>query len=419
MSDSEWALAVPMPARDVGEYNVELWTQYGFGVLITILRTYVRVKAVGFRNLQADDYLIWFAILLFSAQTTLTSLIVINGRGLANNAMTDAERAALDPTFEEYQWRAFGSKVQVICWTCYACLICTLKMAMLVFYTRLLGGLSRRYSIRIWFGFGLVATTFLASVISIYAGCRPLSKYWQINPNPGNGCQAGVSRPVVFSTFTASVLTDVYLIMIPLPVLWGTRLKLAKKIGATVVLGAGIFVLVCATVKTICVEVDTAHGAELAGKWGTRETFVSVITTNLPMMFPFVRMIQRPMLGSAVAASPTQSRHPVSFRTSNRSGGGGYSDDSHKYSSHTCHGLKASSNNKHATNATLPLTESEEQIVQDVRLQNVNVSAEVSTAGPQQQQQQQSRDIVVSREFHVTEERAGRNRIWNHGIVYV
>jgi hypothetical protein len=60
-----------------------------------------------------------------------------------------------------------------------------------------------------------------------------------------------VSRPIVWSSFAANVTSDIYLIMIPLPLLWGSRLRLIEKIASTLVLGAGIFVLVCATVKTV------------------------------------------------------------------------------------------------------------------------------------------------------------------------
>ena len=42
--------------------TVELWTLYAFGVSFTILRTYARISAVGFRELQVDDYLIWVAV---------------------------------------------------------------------------------------------------------------------------------------------------------------------------------------------------------------------------------------------------------------------------------------------------------------------------------------------------------------------
>ncbi|EOO02314.1 hypothetical protein UCRPA7_2195 [Phaeoacremonium minimum UCRPA7] len=200
-----------------------------------------------------------------------------------------------------------GSKIQVVGWTSYTVLICILKMALLVFYIRLTEGLGRTYRIRIYAGIALVAATFVASVLTIYTACRPFERYWQINPNPGGKssdvilqnptnaslfpdlCQGAVSKAIVWVTFASSVVTDIYLIMIPLPMLWGTSLKLVKKIASTVVLGAGIFVLVCSMLKTIFVYIDPVNGAQLAGEWGTREAFVSVATTNLPMLFPLLR----------------------------------------------------------------------------------------------------------------------------------
>ena len=41
---------------------VELWTLYALAVSFTCLRTYARIIAVGPRELQVDDYLVWIAI---------------------------------------------------------------------------------------------------------------------------------------------------------------------------------------------------------------------------------------------------------------------------------------------------------------------------------------------------------------------
>ena len=49
--------------------------------------------------------------------------------------------------------------------------------------------------------------------------------------------------------------------MVPLPMLWGTTLRLAKKLAATFVLGAGVFVLVCSLLKTVFVIVVSLTGA--------------------------------------------------------------------------------------------------------------------------------------------------------------
>lgn len=64
-----------------------------------------------------------------------------------------------------------------------------------------------------------------------------------------------MSRPIIWVTFAANVITDIYLLMIPLPMLWGSTLRPFKKIASSIVLGAGIFVLVCATLKSVFVLV--------------------------------------------------------------------------------------------------------------------------------------------------------------------
>ncbi|RDL35323.1 uncharacterized protein BP5553_07254 [Venustampulla echinocandica] len=444
MSDpaAQAAMAAAIAAA-VRSFNIELWTTYAVGVLMTVLRTFARVKSVGVRDLRADDFIVWLSIvrittslrechislpfanagptpqLLYSAQSTLAYFAVNHGQGLANNAMTDAERAALSVDSTEYQLRVFGSKIQVVGWSTYSCLIFSLKIAVLVFYIRLMQGLSNRFRIRIWVGFGLVIVTWLATFITIFSSCRPLSKYWQINPDPGNACQGAVTRPVIWVSFTSSIVTDIYLIMIPIPMLWGTSMKLGKKIAATIVLGAGVFVLICSLLKTVFVIIvsldaapetprlsppkqghisliplcqqDPIHGAQLAGEWGTREAFVSVVTTNLPMIFPLFKTWLKPLFGSAFSSDRTPS-NPTGFRTIG--GGDGESRSRNR--------RRRSPSAKHNSTPGLSYTESEERIINDVKMQNLNVSVgPAPTDNP-------STGIVVSKEFQIAEDRSGR-----------
>ena len=70
-----------------------------------------------------------------------------------------------------------------------------------------------------------------------------------------------MARPIVWATISSSVVSDIYLIMVPLPMLWGTSLKLVKKLAISFVLGAGIFVLVCSLLKTVFVIVVSTGDA--------------------------------------------------------------------------------------------------------------------------------------------------------------
>ncbi|TVY32617.1 hypothetical protein LSUB1_G007409 [Lachnellula subtilissima] len=433
-------------AKAVRAFNAELWTFYTFGVLITILRTYARIKFVGLRGLRADDVIIWVAIvriiessnsvtsasianagpnpqLLYTTQSTLAYFAVNYGQSYANNSMTPAERLALSPDSTEYHLRyvpgskrknalqnngplltvlrVFGSKVQVVGWTTYVCLIGTLKTAVLVFYIRLMEGLSNNFRIRIWIGFGLVGVTFAASFLTIFVSCRPFYNYWQINPDPGNACQGAVASPIVWVTFASSVITDLYLIMIPLPMLWGTSLKLVKKIAATFVLGTGVFVLVCSLLKTVFVSTDPVHGAQLAGAWGTREAFVSVITTNLPMIFPLLKTWLSPIFGSAIYSRATASKHPSGFQTIG--GGDGNTTDAGRRRQITASKSQVTSNTSFGG--------SEERIINDVKMQNLTSSAKPGAyANPP------AKGIMVSSEFQIVDNKVSQNGDRNVGI---
>jgi hypothetical protein len=47
-------------------------------------------------------------------------------------------------------------------------------------------GLGRPYRIRIIIGFILVIGTTIACILTNFLACRPFSRYWQLNPDPGS-----------------------------------------------------------------------------------------------------------------------------------------------------------------------------------------------------------------------------------------
>ncbi|KAB8259282.1 hypothetical protein BDV32DRAFT_139004 [Aspergillus pseudonomiae] len=337
--------------------TIESWTLYSIGVAATILRTYARGSAVGLRNLRADDYLIWVGIIFYTAQTALAYSVGNVAHGLANNGMTDAQRAALSIDDPEYRFRSCR-RVDYI------------------------------------FGLDLVTQALDAGIL-----CSTYGRSWPPLSSPGLYwlcpchrdfyrkhyiCQAAISKPIVWVSFAANVSTDLYLITIPIPVLWSTKLRLVKKIASTVVLSAGVFVLVCATLKSIFVLVDPLHGAELSGAWGTRETFVAVMTTNLPMIFHLFKSWLGRVYGSAFNSTPTH-KYPSGFQSIGGGGGDSRSRNRRKPSS------------GYPTSGTLTLTESEERMVGDVKMHNLKTHP-LSPTGTV------ASSIVVSNRIEVTHE---------------
>ncbi|KAL2757019.1 hypothetical protein ACRALDRAFT_1081040 [Sodiomyces alcalophilus JCM 7366] len=319
------AAAAAAAEKAAQEFYREVWILLGVAFLVIVLRTYARYRAVGFRNFQPDDYLVWLALTFYGIESGLAYSVGAWAKGLANNGMTDEERAALSPDDPEYQLRVMGSIIQLCGWSSYAMVLWSLKSALLVLYMRLTNGLARSYLIRIYIGFGVVV--------------------------------------IVWGYYIFNVLTDLYLLSIPLPLLWGTRLKPYKKVGMIILFGGGIFVIVCATLRCVYIVTDPINGAQLAGSWAVRETFVAVVTTNLPVIFPLVKGWVTPMIGPLV--SSVRSTKKLTDGTPNElrtfGGGGGSGPSWRGRGPRTANPI---------TNFTF--TESEERMVGDARTQDAN-----------------------------------------------
>ncbi|KAJ5207532.1 hypothetical protein N7491_001839 [Penicillium cf. griseofulvum] len=269
-------------------FNTEAFTLLGIATAVIGLRTTARWIMVGPRGFQVDDYLMLVACVVYGLETGAAYMVGAWFMGLANNAMTDEQRKELSPHSEEYRLRVGGSKVQVAGWSLYTLLLWLLKTCMAIFYSRLTAGLVNM-RIRIHIAYVLIAVTYIATICSILFGCHPIHKNWQIYPDPGNYCQPAVSKIDIYVTVVLNVATDLYLISIPAPMLVKARLKWREKLELLILFSGGLFVMMAGILRCVLILTAGANGAQQAGSWACRETFVAVIIGNIPMIYPLVR----------------------------------------------------------------------------------------------------------------------------------
>lgn len=130
------------------------------------------------------------------------------------------------------------------------------------FYLRLTTGLDG-FRVKIFIGFALILSTWLAVLFGILFGCGlPFKKNWQIYPDPGNYCQPAVSRIDIFMTLAFNVTTDFYLMSIPMPLLWKSRVSRLKKAALLFCFSGGIFVTAAGTLR--CVLIVTVSALSLS-----------------------------------------------------------------------------------------------------------------------------------------------------------
>ncbi|KAK3389147.1 hypothetical protein B0H63DRAFT_94846 [Podospora didyma] len=345
-------------------FTREAFVLLGVGLLVIGLRSYVRITTVGIRGLQADDYLMLVAAVAYSIETALAYSVGAYWKGLANNAMTDEQRLLLDPASEEFRLRVNGSKTQVAGWSTYTFLLWVIKAAMCTFYLRLTEGLE--YRTRIYTGFGLIMSTWLAVLLSILLGCVPLQKNWQIYPDPGNFCQPAISKIDIFVTVVLNVLTDLYLLSIPIPMLWKSSIRPLKKAGLILLFSGGIFVTMAGILRCVLIVTDPVNGAQQAGSWAVRETFVAVVTSNLPMIFPLINRWGRPLLKSIQSITSQGGKHSGMSRSADSNRGAFRLDDNPRRGPRSLHPITNFSFND------------SEALIYDTRNQSADISRDTT-----------------------------------------
>ncbi|KAL4770625.1 hypothetical protein BDW60DRAFT_208999 [Aspergillus nidulans var. acristatus] len=257
-------------------FQKEAWTEYGIGVVVLLLRLFARLKVVGIRNWQGDDYFSIVALIFWTAELTMLELI---GQYGTNIGLSDEERAAVTP--EQTARLVAGSKCLLAGWTCYVTLIWSLKACMLFFYNRLTLGLFQQKLVK--FNVGLCAATYVAVILTIFFHCRPLSKHFQVYPDPGLNCTADFINYIMIAT--TNVLTDAILLTIPIPLLAKVRLALRRKLVIGVLLCGGIFVM-AATLLRCILSLKDINSINNSTVWAIRETFVAIIAVNAPCIKP-------------------------------------------------------------------------------------------------------------------------------------
>jgi hypothetical protein len=84
-----------------------------------------------------------------------------------------------------------------------------------------------------------------------------------------------------------NLATDLSIVWIPVPILLHARLNPARRIGLTLLLSAGVFVMTAAVLRVVYIlNATTAGGAAAAAIWSCRETLVAVVAANAVFLLP-------------------------------------------------------------------------------------------------------------------------------------
>ncbi|TVY20130.1 hypothetical protein LARI1_G001875 [Lachnellula arida] len=215
----------------------EQWALYGVGAVILLMRFAVRIRMVGFKGFQGDDYMSILVLALFTMDASTVQIISHGG----TNVEASVVQKTRPLTATEIDMFTRGSKEQLAGEYSYTTLIWAMKGTMLFFFDRLTLGLGSHRYVK-WLGIAC-GVSYVAVILTVTFGWSFLI--------PASGPDIGVNRKLVVA----------------------------------ILLCSGLFVICAALVRVVLI-LEGKLSSENMNRWGIRETIVGIITINLPILKP-------------------------------------------------------------------------------------------------------------------------------------
>ncbi|KAJ8108444.1 hypothetical protein OPT61_g8169 [Boeremia exigua] len=250
-------------------FTTEAFTLLGVGIAVIVLRTVARTIAVGVKGFQFDDYLMCVAavritelLVLVFAKAGAGHILVRNGRSLHRRRLV---AWACEQRHDRRAAKEIKSRVARI----------------LATSRRIQDAVSRLEPLHaLIMDLETLHVPLLLETDSRSALSRAACQDY---------CQPAISKIDLYVTVILNVLTDVYLMSIPLPMLWKAHLEIKRKLSLLLIFGGGIFVIMAGILRCVLIIKDPVNGAQAAGSWVCHETFVAVVIGNMPMIYPLTR----------------------------------------------------------------------------------------------------------------------------------
>ncbi|OTA82973.1 hypothetical protein M434DRAFT_400821 [Hypoxylon sp. CO27-5] len=194
------------------------------------------------------------------------------------------------------------------------------KLSGLLFFTRLFPRHAnpKFFNISLRITYALNASWLVGAYFGTIFLCDPVEAGW--NPwLPGGKC--GKTTTLFLGSAIPSVVIDLFILLLPLPQIWGLRISRGKKAGLFVVFILGYCVIVLSLGRLITVltsgegfNTDTTYVAIRTFYWVSAESPITIVCISLPAMLPLGNHIRHRYLKRfkakiiSIASTPSASK---------------------------------------------------------------------------------------------------------------
>ncbi|KAG9229100.1 hypothetical protein BJ875DRAFT_475785 [Amylocarpus encephaloides] len=200
---------------------------------ITVIAFRVVGRYVRTERTYREDTIMLLAIIPLLIRQSLVHVVLLFGTN--NTVLTDLSSAAISR-------RELGSKLVLVTRILYSAYLWSIKFSTSTFLHQLTAstaGTGHKH-MRLLRGLhGILLLTFIANIISDLAPCQPFSHFWQVTPDPGVQCRSGYS--FLLTNGISNIVTNVALVLFPLPVILASKLTIWKKLSIVARLALPLF----------------------------------------------------------------------------------------------------------------------------------------------------------------------------------
>lgn len=291
-------LIVDLKPGEKAERGTELYTlsivMVAVAGLFVTARISTRLSSMtsGGQGLGQDDYCV-IASLISSVGLSITEIeATIHGYG---NHMDDLTKTQIHQALEWFY------AAQVL----YKVVITLNKMALLVFYLRIFP--NQRFRVLCYAGLVFVSFSGIAYIFATIFQCTPVAYYW--NRSLGGHCIQ--SAPFWISYATINIVTDFYILCLPMPLLYRLSLSKKSKWGIMACFAMGGFVCFTTIIRMTTLAssasgTDYTYGPVPATNWSVIEANTGLICTCLPMLKQYLTIIMRLFGGGQPESNSTE-----------------------------------------------------------------------------------------------------------------
>ncbi|KAI3539080.1 integral membrane protein [Colletotrichum abscissum] len=177
------------------------------------------------------------------------------------------------------------------------------KLSLLTFYLHL--SPQKWFRIAVWTGIAVVSLYTACITILMLFHCNPVRKAFDFTITGGKCLDVGI---LYMATAVSNIITDVMLFILPMPMIFSLRMKMASKIGAVIIFAIGSMTVATSIVRLtylppLLVSVDPSWDAAPANIWTFVEANLFVICGSMPTLRKFFKHFAPKLMGSSTNPS--------------------------------------------------------------------------------------------------------------------